>query len=111
MPAPAVLSRSPFPATAASLEEVCAAGPRDQAARLAFALARRPEDDRRPVLLTAPRAWFVEQGRPSGRGRDPAASYGRLPAASVSAGVCGESGAAGSAGLVTDSNPTSATFR
>jgi protein ImuA len=68
MPAPAALSRSPFPATAASLEEVCAAGPRDQAARLAFALARRPEDDRRPVLLTAPRAWFVEQGRPSGRG-------------------------------------------
>ena len=68
MTAPAALSSPPFPATAASLEEACAAGPRDQAARLAFALDRRAVDDPRPVLMTAPRAWFVERGRPSGRG-------------------------------------------
>jgi protein ImuA len=68
MTAPAALSSAPFPATAASLEEACAAGPRDQAARLAFALDRRAPDEGRPVLLTAPRAWFGEQGKPSGRG-------------------------------------------
>ena len=62
------LSSAPFPATAASLEEACAAGPRDGAALLAFALDRRGAEDRRPVLMAAPRAWFGEHGRPSARG-------------------------------------------
>ncbi len=38
------------------------------AALLLFALSRRIEGDRRPVLMTAPRAWFAEHGRPYGPG-------------------------------------------
>ena len=63
-----ILSRDPFPEVAASLEEACAPAPRDVGAALAFALSRRREGDVRPVLMTAPRAWFVEYGRPYGPG-------------------------------------------
>ena len=66
-PSPA-LSPDPFPALAASLEEVCAPVPRDIGAALLFALSRRRPDDERPVLVAAPRAWFVEYGRPYGPG-------------------------------------------
>ena len=66
-PAPA-LSQDPFPETAASLEEACAPAPRDVGAAVAFALSRRRDGDDRPVLMTAPRAWFVEYGRPYGPG-------------------------------------------
>ncbi|HYD26699.1 hypothetical protein [Brevundimonas sp.] len=66
-PAP-ILSQDPFPQSAASLEEACAPAPRDVAAALLFALSRRREGDARPVLMTAPRAWFVEYGRPYGPG-------------------------------------------
>lgn len=62
------LSRDPFPATAASLEEACAAGPRDVGALIAFALDRRAVQDSRPVLLTATRGWLQEHGRPNARG-------------------------------------------
>jgi protein ImuA len=34
------------------------------AALLLFALSRRTGGDRRPVLVTAPRSWFAEHGRP-----------------------------------------------
>ena len=57
-----------FPERPAPLEEACAAGPRDGAALMRFALSRRLEGDRRPVLMTATRAWFSEQGRPYGPG-------------------------------------------
>ncbi|MDO9586689.1 MAG: hypothetical protein Q7J13_02035, partial [Brevundimonas sp.] len=57
-----------FPERPAPLEEACAAGPRDTAALLLFALSRRLAEDRRPVLFTAPRAWFAEHGRPYGPG-------------------------------------------
>ena len=62
------LSPDPYPERPAPLEEACAAGPRDVAALLLFALSRRIEADRRPVLMTAPRAWFAEHGRPYGPG-------------------------------------------
>lgn len=57
-----------FPERPAPLEEACAAGPRDGAALMAFALSRRLEGDARPVLMTATRAWLGEQGRPYGPG-------------------------------------------
>lgn len=66
-PSPA-LSQDPFPQGPAPLEEACAPLPRDVAAALLFALSRRREGDARPVLVTAPRAWFVEYGRPYGPG-------------------------------------------
>jgi len=64
------LSSSPdlFPERPAPLEEACAAGPRDGAALMAFALSRQLPKDTRPVLMTATRAWFREQGRPYGPG-------------------------------------------
>lgn len=58
----------PWPARPAPLEEACAAGPRDMAALLLFALSRRLDGDARPVLMTATRAWLGEQGRPYGPG-------------------------------------------
>lgn len=57
-----------FPERPAPLEEACAAGPRDGAALMAFALSRRLEGDGRPVLMTATRAWLGEHGRPYGPG-------------------------------------------
>lgn len=66
-PSPA-LSQDPFPQAPAPLEEACAPLPRDVATALRFALSRRREGDARPVLMTAPRAWFVEYGRPYGPG-------------------------------------------
>ena len=66
-PSPA-LSQDPFPQAPAPLEEACAPLPRDVAAALLFALSRRRPDDARPVLMTAPKAWFVEYGRPYGPG-------------------------------------------
>ncbi len=57
-----------FPERPAPLEEACAAGPRDGAALIAFALSRRLEGDARPVLMTATRAWLGEHGRPYGPG-------------------------------------------
>jgi len=68
MHAALALSSDPFPERPAPLEEACARGPRDVAGMLAFALSRRAGDDRRPVLITAPRAWFGEHGRPHGPG-------------------------------------------
>lgn len=66
---PAPLSSSGlFPERPAPLEEACAAGPRDGAALMAFALSRRLEGDGRPVLMTATRAWLGEHGRPYGPG-------------------------------------------
>ena len=62
------LSPDPFPEAAAPLEEACAPAPRDVGAAVAFALSRRRAGDNRPVLMTAPRAWFVEYGRPYGPG-------------------------------------------
>lgn len=62
------LSNAPYPAEPAVLEEVCAAGPGDVAAALAFALSRAPEAVRPVVFLAAPRAWLAEHGRPYGRG-------------------------------------------
>ena len=62
------LSPDPFPEAAAPLEEACAPAPRDVGAAVAFALSRRRKGDDRPVLMTAPRAWFVEYGRPYGPG-------------------------------------------
>jgi len=56
-PAP-LLSPGLFPERPAPLEEACAAGPRDGAALMAFALSRRLEGDGRPVLMTATRAWL-----------------------------------------------------
>ena len=50
------------------LEEACAAGPRDMATALAFALARAPEEDRRSVGLAVTRTWLQEHGRPYGPG-------------------------------------------
>lgn len=44
------------------------AGPGDVGAMLLFALSRQREDDARPVLIAASRAWFVEHGRPYGPG-------------------------------------------
>lgn len=67
-PAPIILSQDPFPETAASLEEACAPAPRDVGTAVAFALSRRRDGDDRPVLMIAPRAWFVEYGRPYGPG-------------------------------------------
>jgi len=61
-------SPDPWPARPAPLEEACAAGPRDMAALLLFALSRRLDGDARPVLMTATRAWLGEQGRPYGPG-------------------------------------------
>lgn len=57
-----------FPARPAPLEEACGTSPRDMAAVLLFSLSRRIEGDRRPVLITAPQAWFGEHGRPYGPG-------------------------------------------
>ena len=61
-------SSDPFPERPAPLEEACASGPRDVAALWLFALSRRIEGDRRPVLVSAPRAWLAEHGRPYGSG-------------------------------------------
>lgn len=61
-------SSDPYPERPAPLEEACAAGARDAAALLLFALSRRIEGDRRPVLMAAPRTWFGEHGRPYGPG-------------------------------------------
>ncbi len=66
-PAP-LSSPALFPERPAPLEEACAAGPRDGAAMMAFALSRRLEGDGRPVLMTATRAWLGEHGRPYGPG-------------------------------------------
>lgn len=66
-PAP-LFSTDAFPERPAPLEEACAAGPRDGAALMAFALSRRLEGDARPVLMTATRAWLAEHGRPYGPG-------------------------------------------
>ncbi|MCS6624716.1 hypothetical protein N0B44_17500 [Roseibacterium beibuensis] len=63
-----LLSQDPFPQSAAPLEEACAPLPRDVAAALLFAFSRRRAGDTRPVLVTAPKAWFVEYGRPYGPG-------------------------------------------
>ncbi len=60
--------QDPCPERPAPLEEACAAGPRDMAALLLFALSRRLDGDARPVLVTATRAWLGEQGRPHGPG-------------------------------------------
>ena len=60
---PNLFSERPAP-----LEEACASGPRDMAALFLFAFSRRLEGDRRPVLMTATRAWLGEQGRPYGPG-------------------------------------------
>lgn len=57
-----------FPQAAEPLEDACAPLPRDMAATLLFALSRRATGDSRPVLMTAPKAWFVEYGRPYGPG-------------------------------------------
>jgi protein ImuA len=38
------------------------------ASTMLFALSRRREEDERPVLIAAPRAWFAEHGRPYGPG-------------------------------------------
>lgn len=62
------LSPAPYPAEPAVLEEVCAAGPGDLAAALAFALSRAPAAGRPVVFLAASRAWLAEHGRPYGRG-------------------------------------------
>lgn len=66
-PSPAP-SQACFPEVAAPLEEACAPAPRDVGSALLFALSRRGDDDGRPVLMTAPRAWFAEYGRPYGPG-------------------------------------------
>lgn len=63
-----ILSQDPFPEAAAPLEEACAPMPRDMAAAVLFALSRRRAGDDRPLLMTAPRAWFREYGRPYGPG-------------------------------------------
>ena len=63
-----ILSQDPFPDAAAPLEEACAPMPRDVAAAVLFALSRRRQGDDRPLLMTAPRAWFREYGRPYGPG-------------------------------------------
>jgi protein ImuA len=68
MPALSAPSPDPFPEAAAPLEEACAATPRDMAATLLFALSRRAAGDARPALVTAPKAWFAEHGRPYGPG-------------------------------------------
>ncbi len=57
-----------FPEVAEPLEDASAPSPRDVAASLLFALSRRLPGDGRPVLMTAPRAWFGEHGRPYGPG-------------------------------------------
>ncbi len=75
-------SPEPFPEAAAPLEEACADGPRDMAATLLFALARRTAGDGRPALMTAPRAWFAEHGRPYGPGL-PGLSWIVAPAAAT----------------------------
>jgi protein ImuA len=67
IPAP-LSSPGLFPERPAPLEEACAAGPRDGAALMTFALSRRLEGDERPVLMTATRAWLGEHGRPYGPG-------------------------------------------
>jgi len=50
------------------LEEVAAAGPRDRAAGLAFALARVPEGDTRPLLFVLPGDWRRDWGLPCPHG-------------------------------------------
>ena len=65
------LSRPVCPALSlldVGLEEVCAAGPRDMAAALAFVLSRVGRDDGRGAALIATRAWIGEHGRPYGPG-------------------------------------------
>lgn len=69
MTAPQPLSpNGAYPECACGLEETTAAGPRDVAAGLAFALSRLPAGDARPVLFAAPHRWAGEHGRPFGRG-------------------------------------------
>ena len=57
-----------FPPPASLLEEIAAARPRDRAAGLAFALARVPEDDSRPLLLVLPGDWRRDWGLPCPQG-------------------------------------------
>jgi protein ImuA len=68
-----------FPQVPQPLEEACAVTPRDVAATVAFALSRRAEGDVRPVLITAPKAWFSEHGRLYGPGA-PGLSFLLAPA-------------------------------
>ncbi|CAN5420803.1 hypothetical protein BH09PSE1_BH09PSE1_25270 [soil metagenome] len=56
------------PTLSEGLEEVCAAGTRDMAGAMVFALARLPETDHRPVLMAVSRSWRGEHGRPYGPG-------------------------------------------
>lgn len=79
VPAP---STTAFPERPAPFEEACAASPRDMAAVLLFALSRRIEGDARPALITAPRAWFAEHGRPYGPGL-PGAAFILAPTATA----------------------------
>lgn len=53
-----------YPDPAPLLEEACAARAGDDAAALAFALARIGEAGGRPPMLVAPRRWLGEHGRP-----------------------------------------------
>ena len=57
-----------WPAPAPLLEEVAAAGPRDRAAGLAFALARIPAADARPLLFVLPGDWRRDWGLPCPHG-------------------------------------------
>lgn len=61
-PSPNTGSVRPWPAVA-SLEEAAAAEVRDMAAALLFAVGRLPEEEERPLLFVAPRAWTAEHGR------------------------------------------------
>lgn len=78
---PAPLPRTgAFPAPEPALDEVGAAHPQDLAPAFAFALQRAcgvAENERRPLLLSIPKAWLNERGRPFGHG---AAAMGIDPA-------------------------------
>ena len=69
---PAPLARTgTFPAPEPALDEVGAAQPQDLAPAFAFALQRAFGDtpgEHRPVLLSLPRGWLHERGRPFGKG-------------------------------------------
>lgn len=70
MSSPNTGSARPWPSVA-SLEEVSAAEVRDMAAALVFAVGRLPEEDDRPLLFVAPRAWTTEHGRLFNQGLRP----------------------------------------
>ncbi|MDB5718079.1 MAG: hypothetical protein JWM38_1506, partial [Sphingomonas bacterium] len=53
-----------YPAPAPMLEEACAANVGDEAAALAFALARLGGLSARLPMLVCPRRWLAEHGRP-----------------------------------------------